>query len=73
MKYVSVDFKQEMEERLKDSDRLVFLLSLLKSGKYELSTGVYGGGHRTVCYQETLELIKKDKYLFHQPIDSKAN
>lgn len=60
MKYVSVDFKEEMEERLKDSDRLVFLLSLLKSGKYELITGVEGGGCRTVSYQETLNLIKKE-------------
>jgi hypothetical protein len=60
MKYVSVDFKQEMEERLKDSDRLIFLLSLLKSGKYELITGADGGGHRTLCYQETLDLIKKE-------------
>lgn len=60
MKYVSIDFKQEIEERLKDSDRLAFLLSLLKSGKYELITGAEGGGCRTVCYQETLNLIKKE-------------
>lgn len=60
MKYVRPDFKQEIEERLKDSDRLIFLLSLLKSGKYELITIAEGGGHRTLCYEETLNLIKKE-------------
>lgn len=60
MKYVSVEFKSEIEERLKDSDRLVFLLNFLKSGKYELITGADGGGYRTLPYEEILHLIKKE-------------
>lgn len=60
MKYVSVEFKSEIEERLKDSDRLVFLLNFIKSGKYQLITGADGGGYRTLSYEEVLHIVKKE-------------
>lgn len=53
-----VQVKKDLDRLIKDSEKLAFLLDGLENKEFELITTVWGGGYRTIRFEEIESMLE---------------